>query len=471
MRLLMALSALLSAWTVQAAWPDPAIERFLEAEMKSSGAPGISYGTLIDGQIATAERGVSELGLDSPVAPESAFLVGSISKSFTSLAVMQLIEAEKLELDAPISLYLDSFEPGTSAGDTSIRQLMSHTSGYSMYQGNKWQSDSSMAPDALVQRVEEIASMKPDQQPGQRWDYSNINYMLLGRLIEVASGKSYAVYVETNILKPAGMSDSFVHAAATHERLVTGHTPWFLSKRVMRQNGSGLAASPQGGIVSTAGDMLLYLGLMMNGQDDILSAAGKRQMMTPASTVSPDYGFGWFLNTEQGIVSHSGSNPGYEALATMVPDERKAAVILVNSGSGFALKNGFAMQYGFIDRALGIEEDPGLPGSGAIWMLAYLVFAPLLFAISIIVAWRGKAKLRAKSGVSGLLSLWFPLVAVGAQALILFILVPRLFGAPLSAVWMFQPDSYVLIVAAATSGLVWAIARLAIAYSARDSAA
>ncbi len=465
MRVLLALPALFLAWTVHAGLPASALEQFLETEMTQVGAPGLSYGVLEDGEIVTGERGTVRLGSDKAVMPKSPFLVGSISKSFTALAVMQLVEAGEVEIDAPVSRYLEDFEHGTAAGDTTIRQLMSHTSGYSTYQGNQWQSDASMTSDALARRVEKIAGIEPDRQPGQSWEYSNINYMLLGRLIEVLSGQYYADYIQINVLDPAGMSNSFVHSTPDDSRLVSGHTPWFTGKRVLDENATGLAAAAQGGIVSTAGDLLLYLDLMMNGEDDVLSAAGKAQMMQPASEVSPNYGFGWFLNTDKGIVSHSGSNPGYEALATMVPAERKAAAILVNSGSGFALKNGFSLQYGFIDRALGIEEAPDLPGSGAIWMFGYVALAPLLFLAAMAIAWRERAKLRSKSGAFGLFSLWFPLVMTIVQAGILLTVLPMLFGAPLEAIHVFQPDIFLLLMATAITGLAWAAVRLVLAYS------
>ena len=165
------------------------VEQIIDEEMPASGVPGLAY-AIVDGDtVTTGARGVREAGTDLPVTPDTPFLTGSISKSFTALAVMQLVEAGAVGLDDPISAHLDDFAGGPGA-DVTVRQLLSHTSGYSTLQGNS----SPAAP-----------SDAPANRPGEIWEYSNTNYQILGRLIEAESGDDFATYVEEHILEPVGM--------------------------------------------------------------------------------------------------------------------------------------------------------------------------------------------------------------------------------------------------------------------------
>ena len=226
------------------------------------------------------------------------FVTGSISKSFTALAVMQLVEAGKIDLDTEVSHYLDGFS-GQPAGAITIRQLLSHTSGFSTLQGNASHTDSAGGKDELARRVDQLAEVTPAYEPDERWEYSNANYQILGRLIEVVSGQEFQAYVTTNILEPVGMEHSFVADGEIHESMATGHTPWFGTKRPLPDNTTDRGTAPQGGIIASANDLARYMQMMMNGEDDVLSAEGKALMMRPASETSPFYGFGWFVDSRQ----------------------------------------------------------------------------------------------------------------------------------------------------------------------------
>ncbi len=244
--------------------------------------------------------------------PDTPFLSGSISKSFTALAVMQLVEAGAVDLDAEISQYLDVFS-GRPAGAVTVRELLSHTSGFSTLQGNSSHTDA-VGEDELARRVEGIAELTPAYPPGERWEYSNTNFLVLGRLVEVLSGQDYQAYVTANILEPVGMTSSFVSDGETHDSMATGHTSWFWTKRPLPENTTSRGMAPAGGVVASASDLARYLGVMMNGQDDVLSAEGKAQMMRPAGGAATFYGFGWFVDSGNRTVWHSGSTPGVETL-------------------------------------------------------------------------------------------------------------------------------------------------------------
>lgn len=454
------------------------VDRVIDQEMAASGVPGLAWAIVDDGAVrSVSARGVVEAGTDVAVTPDTPFLIGSISKSFTALAIMQLVEAEALGIDDEISTHLDAFA-GSAAATITIRQLLDHTSGYSTLQGNPSRADD-VGTDALARRVQWDAERDPAHPPGERWEYSNTNYEILGRLIEVASGESYASYVESHILRPAGMTNSFVSDGAVHEAMAVGHTPWFWTKLPVADRSTSRATAPQGGIVASATDLASYLNLLMNGKDDILSAEGKALLMRPSGGASPFYGLGWFIDAADGTVSHSGSTPGVETLATMVPAERTGAVVLVNGGSGMGFGETARLREGIVAAALGLE--PGDDGSRWSQQLLFvgLIVLPIGYAASAVWAWRHRTALRDKRNTAtcagprafGLFSLWFPLATTVAAAWVMLQLVPTLFGLPISVLLRFQPDVGTALIAAAVTGVLWATLRLAVAYGTGRAAA
>jgi CubicO group peptidase (beta-lactamase class C family) len=476
-RQLLAILALGLSTALPGSAPDGSIEDVIDREMPASGVPGLAYAVVADGETtAVGARGVVEIGGDTEVAPDTAFVIGSISKSFTALAVMQLVEAGEVDLDAPVSQYLDVFAGGP-AGPITIRQLLSHTSGFSTLQGNvsaaAARGGDPSATDVLERAVDARADVTPAYRPGERWEYSNLNYQILGRLIEAVSGQEFQAYVTAHILEPVGMVHSFVADGRVHDAMATGHTPWFGTRRALAERPTDRATAPQGGVVATAGDLALYLQMMMNGQDDVLSAAGKAQMMRPAGGAATFYGFGWFVDTGNGTVWHSGSTPGVETLATMLPAEGKAVVVLVNGGSGVGFAETTQLRNAVTAQALGLDysgEGSRLPQKA---LFVGLVVLPVLYLAAMVWAWLHRAAIRDKSraGIAGRFSLWFPLLTTAVAAWFILVLVPRLFGSPLANLYLYLPDVVLMLLASALTGVLWAAFRLGVAYTGRSRTA
>ncbi len=465
MRTLVTLTALGLSVVLPMSAPGGSIDDVIDREMPASGAPGLAYAVVVDGEITSAgARGVVRLGGEKAVTPDTPFLTGSISKSFTALSVMQLVEAGKVQLDAEVSQYLDVFS-NRAAGDITVRQLLSHTSGYSTLQGNASHTDSTGGTDELARRVDQLAEVSPAHAPDEEWGYSNTNYQILGRVVEVVSGKDYQTYVAENVLEPIGMKNSFVADGEVHPSMATGHRPWFGTKKPLPENRTQRSTAPQGGIVASANDLARYLQTMMNGHDDVLSADGKSLMIRPASAGSPFYGLGWFVDSGNGTVWHSGTSPGYETLATMMPSEKKGVVVLVNAGSGIGFGETTQLRNGITAAALGLDYDGEGSRLSQKALFISLVLAPFVYALSMIWAWRHRVDIRAKSGVFGLFSLWFPLGTTLAAAWVILHLVPNLFGTPLANIRLFQPDLGIALIATAVTGVLWAVFRLAVAYT------
>ena len=441
------------------------LDDFVAAQMESSSLPGVAWAVVDGDAVTTGADGTADGERD--VTPDTPFLLGSISKSFTALAIMQLAEADEVDLDAPVSRYLPEFE-GKPTGAITLRQLLSHTSGLSTLQGNSTPADTEALPDAIARRATWYAQQQPAYAPGSRYEYSNANYLILGRVIEVVGGMPYADYIQTRILQPLGMEHSYVSGDGKHTALAQGYTPWFGSMRPTKARWSGLGSAPQGGIVSTAGDLALYLHMMTNGEDDILSAAGKARMLSPASDASPGYGFGWILNSEEQSAYHTGLSPGFESIAAMVPAKKRGVVVLTNGVSGMGFAETTQLRYGLVAKALHLPPPGDTGRTMRIVNFLAMAIAPIVLVLAMIWAWIKRGPLRAKrSSAFGVFSLWLPLVAMAAVAWVCVSLIPQLFGVSLSMLRLFQPDMALLLQATAVLGLVWAVVRLAVAYGGR----
>lgn len=454
---------------VQASLAAPSLDEIVQSELDAAGLPGVSYAIIDHGTSISGASGQADLGSGRAVTPHTPFRIGSISKSFTAVAIMQLMEAGKVNLDGEISLYLAGFDASPARGVT-IRQLLGHTSGYSTLQGNTAHVDSPESEDALSRQVDQIAKWSPAFEPGSQFDYSNANYILLGGVIEAVSGLKYDQYVKMKILEPLGMKDSLVSDGGTYPGVAVGHTPWFGKKRPFREEKTSRAGAPAGGIMASADDLALYVAMLLNGKDDIISAESKKRMMQPASSQSPFYGLGWALSPQEGAVYHSGTSPGTETFAILLPDESKAVIVLVNAGSGM----GFGETGNLIHRisAYGLGQDytpdQGIWGRKSLFLMYALL--PLIFMAGTVQAWLFRSGVKAKSGAAGAFSLWFPLLMTSALAWISLSLVPSLFGITLTTLKVFSPDFSIALLASSTTGLVWAVSRLIIHYSARLTA-
>lgn len=464
LRSILALLALGIASVLQASVPSGSIDDFIAAEMPNSGATGLACAVVEGGNTHAEARGEILIGSGRKVTTDTPFLLGSISKSFTAMAVMQLVEAGKVKLGTGISHYLAVFSDRPS-GAITVRQLLSHTSGYSTLQGNDTHAYLNGNKDGISRQVRRIAQWTPAYQPGTKWEYSNANYEILGALIEAVSGIEYARYIETKILGPAGMEHSFVADGQSHDAMAVGHRPWFGTKRPLEDTRTDPVTAPQGGVISSARDLARYLAIMMNGNDDIVSSKAKATMMHPASAASPFYGFGWFVDTQKGTVFHSGSSPGFETLATLVPAKNKGVVVLVNAGSGIGFGETLELRNGITARALGLEYAGEGNRLQQKVVFVGLVLLPFVFLFSLVWAWFHRDALRAKSGPFGLFSLWFPLLTTLVMAWSFFFLIPQLFGVSIGTLGLFQPDLALTMVATAATGVMWAVFRLGVAYS------
>ncbi len=177
------------------------------------------------------------------------------------------------------------------------------------------------------------------------------------------------------------------------------------------------------------------------------------------------------MEQSNGTVWHTGMTPGFESLAWMLPAQKKGAVVLVNGGGGIGFAETTELRTGIAARGIGIDyagEGSSLPQKA---LFIGLVFLPIVYLMSMTWAWRHRAAIRAKSGIAGRFSLWFPLLTTLVAAWVILGLVPRLFGSPLANLNQFVPDFVLALIATAVTGVLWAVFRLGVAYTGRSGTA
>ncbi|HTE65792.1 MAG TPA: serine hydrolase domain-containing protein, partial [Candidatus Binatia bacterium] len=324
------------------------IESFVRDEMAAQRIPGLALG-IVEGDRADYMRGFGTAdGSGTEVTPQTPFIIGSVSKSFTALAVMQLVEANKIELDAPVQRYLPWFRVADEKASTEItvRHLLNQTSGLSTKTGRSFQGDGDTSDTALEQAVRKLDSAALTVPVGSEHQYSTINYSVLGLIVQTVAGQSYERYVQTRILDPLQMRNSYTsEAAAQPHGLATGHNYWFGRPRASDQAyNRGLV--PAGYLISSAQDMTHYLISQLNdGRYDgmpVLSPGGIRELHRPAvQTPEADtsYGMGWFVGPRNEIpaVHHQGETFNFHANVVLIPQSRRGVVVLMNAENSLDL--------------------------------------------------------------------------------------------------------------------------------------
>ena len=269
-----------------------------------------------------------------------------LTKSFTALAVMQLVEAGKIDLDAPVQRYLPWFrvaDPQASAQMT-VRHLLNQTSGLPTSSGEIHLADFDDSPGAAERQARALSTLMLTRPVGSAFEYSNANYNLLGLIIEAASGESYADYIQKHIFTPLDMSHTYTsQAMAKQNGLAVGHRYWFAIPFAAPNLPIPHGSLPAGQLISSAEDMAHYLIAHLNGgrygDVQILSGAGIDELHRGAAEVSAmgrslgQYGMGWFVDDigQTKLVWHSGTLPHFGAYMALLPEQKKGVVLLFNA--------------------------------------------------------------------------------------------------------------------------------------------
>lgn len=280
--------------------------------------------------------GLANLEWGIPNAPDTKFRLGSITKQFTAALVLQLVEEGKLSLDAKLSDVLPTYRKDTGARVT-LRQLLNHTSGIPSYTDQpRFISEISRNPYSVDDMVGKLCSGDLQFEPGSTFRYDNCGYILLGAVLEKATGKPYETLLKERILDKAGMADSgYDHSAPVLPRRAQGysHAAGGLANAAYLDMSLPYAA---GAMYSTVRDLYRWDQALVG--ETVLSAGAKKLMWTPGLE---HYGFGWEIVTapigpgksERTVESHGGGINGFSTLIARIPADRHLVVFLCNTGA------------------------------------------------------------------------------------------------------------------------------------------
>jgi D-alanyl-D-alanine carboxypeptidase len=313
------------------------LDRLLTRASGATGKPGIAVAIQRGHDVIYSKGfGYADVEHRVPVTPETVFPIGSITKTMTGLAITQLIEAGKIDLDAPAGKYVP--ELPSPVRDTLVRHLLNHTSGIVNYtELPEFPRDA----ERSVTREEVLSwfATKPLQfTPGSRYSYTNSGTFLLGLIIEHVTGQAYDEYLRQHIFTPFGMQ----HTSTADWRTLVDHRA-----RGYRRNAAGLVNAPRydplvafsaGEVMSTTGDMLKYQQGVFVGTTTSNAVRERLHRLERLGdgTLNP-YSLGCLVHVELAghrRIMHSGDISGFSAHYSYYPEDDTTIVVLTNSDSG-----------------------------------------------------------------------------------------------------------------------------------------
>jgi CubicO group peptidase (beta-lactamase class C family) len=335
------LSLLASANAFAAQLPSAVTAKIDEIAAKAlveSGAPSVSLAVVEGGKIAF-EKAYGNARLDPPVAarPDMRYSIGSVSKQLLAASVLLLVQEGKLSLDYPVSRYLPNL---TRASEVTIRQLLTHTSGYQDYYPQDYVAPFMQKPVTADEILGQWGRKPLDFDPGTRWQYSNTNYVIAGRIVERVTGGVFFDFLSKRILKPLGMTSAINLAEQTMgPQDAAGYTRFALGPpRPAQPEGRGWLFAA-GELAMTAHDLALWdISLM---EHKLLTPASLELMTTPArlrNGTPTDYALGVGVTDAGGHPKwqHGGAVSGFVSLNTVWPDQGAAVVVFANEDGSSA---------------------------------------------------------------------------------------------------------------------------------------
>lgn len=345
------------------------LDAYVAQMMRDSRTPGLALAlTTREGTVAVRTYGWADIKAAVPVTPDTLFQIGSISKSFTAIALLQLAEEGRLRLEAPLSEYWPWFSVRSEHPPFTVHHLLRHTSGLPR--------DRDDIPSSLFSAWA-VRERETGAPPGARWAYSNVGYQILGYLLEHLDGATYARSIHRRILAPAGMSSTEpVITAAARGRMATGYRLLYDDRPAHRTHPLVEATwfeygAGDGSIAATPADLAAYLRVLLNRGaapgGRLLSETSFARFLAPplAPGEDPGGGYGYGITVEQRegrtLFHHGGGMVGYSSMLRGELEAGIGAVVFVNGPGNPGAVAAFALDC--LRAALAGADLPPLPPS------------------------------------------------------------------------------------------------------------
>lgn len=308
---------------------DP-VDSMVTSEMRQQGIPGLSLAVLRDGKVLKSKGyGLANVELNVPAETTTVYQLASMTKQFTAAGIMLLVEDGRVGVDDKLSKYLEDAPKSWSS--ITIRHLLTMTSGIKDYNPEFGESKDIFTPEQIYRR---IASLPLDFAPGEKWSYSNTNYVLLGLVIHKASGKTWDAFLQERIFSPLGMTAT---CRDDPSRIIKGRASLYERRDHQLVNcryiNATLFNNGDGGLLTTIQDMAKWDAALIPNK--LLKQQSLEEIWTPVGFNGKTiyhYGFGWFLNEANGhrMVLHGGGRPGSSTQISRFIDDHLTVIILSN---------------------------------------------------------------------------------------------------------------------------------------------
>lgn len=371
-----------------------ALDGYISGQMSKHGIKGIALAITSKTDIAYL-KGYGTAGNGLPMTPQTPMYIGSQSKSFTGLAVVQLIEHGKLDPNESVQTYLPWFRvvDEDASKKITVHHLLHHTSGLSESGFAAVLPDSATKADA----VRALASAHLTAPIGVKFQYFNYGYVVLSLIVEEVTGQPYEEYVQQNIFDPLEMTHTYTDPAlARRNGLSQGYSRFFGFVIPQRQPHRAFEIG-EGFMMSTAENLAHYAIAMDNAGaykgKQLLSFRGMEMLFTPVQ----GYGMGWFV--EQGHIFHGGANETFKSFVDLYPLRDRSIILLINQGYMFDHYISAPQIFAGV-QAIVLGENPPPVSEG--WSVKYMGWGLLVFVLGLSIfqgrnlrslrGWKGRAR-------------------------------------------------------------------------------
>lgn len=313
--------------------PEAEALRVMQEVAATDSVPSLSVAVARGGSLVFARAlGLADLEHEVAATDATVYPIGSVTKTLTAVAALQLAEGGRLDLDRPVQQYCPAFPRGPAL--MTVRQLLAHTAGVRHYDYRRFDEDflNTRRFASIDDALSKFAADPLVGEPGEQFHYSSWGYVLVGCAIEGASGESYAAYLTANVIQPADMAQTQLDVVA---EIVASRARGYARTDDGALVNAGLFDAsdryPAGGLLSTPADLARFASALLRGE--LLGADGRRQLWSSAtlSTGEPTgYGLGWDLADDGTAVYHGGTAFDATTFLYVRPDEDIVVAIAVN---------------------------------------------------------------------------------------------------------------------------------------------
>ena len=321
---------------------DPTLEQRLDAavtaKLAEMGAPGVIVGISVPGDIDYVRAfGTADTVTGEPMSVDDHMRIGSVTKTFTGTAVLQLVDQGRIALSDPISRYVDGVPNGDAITLDMLGRMRSglfdYTKDEQAFLGPVY-TESAKGPDAFAftprQLLDIAFAQPPNFAPGAEYEYSNTNTVLLARVVERVTGMTFDDYVAQHVFGPAGLTQtSYPPNGVMPVPFAHGYTPAPDGRMLDATFWNPSWGDAAGRIVSTYADQRIWAAVLGTGA--LLTPATQAARLSNMSSVIPDVGYGFAIFNAHGWIGHNGDIPGYATVTVYLPERDATLVVMVNS--------------------------------------------------------------------------------------------------------------------------------------------